>query len=105
MDEPVGHGRGQPPAGLAADVDPVFEPLGVNPLKPGATSEVVASGVQHLAGELLRLAAPWALLGLLATSLVLSGPVYEVARGVLYLVRDGEYITGSCLNINGGLYM
>ena len=29
----------------------------------------------------------------------------EIARGVLYLVRDGEYITGTCLNINGGLYM
>jgi len=29
----------------------------------------------------------------------------EIARGVLYLVRDGEYVTGTCLNINGGLYM
>jgi acetoacetyl-CoA reductase len=29
----------------------------------------------------------------------------EIARGVVYLVRDGDYITGSCLNINGGLYM
>jgi acetoacetyl-CoA reductase len=29
----------------------------------------------------------------------------EVAKGVEYLVRDGDYITGACLNINGGLYM
>jgi len=29
----------------------------------------------------------------------------EIARGVVYLVRDGGYITGTCLNINGGLYM
>ncbi len=29
----------------------------------------------------------------------------EVARGVLYLCQDGEYITGQQLNINGGLYM
>ena len=33
------------------------------------------------------------------------GEADEIARGVLYLVRDGEYITGTCLNINGGLYM
>jgi acetoacetyl-CoA reductase len=29
----------------------------------------------------------------------------DIARGVLYLVRDGDYITGTSLNINGGLYM
>jgi acetoacetyl-CoA reductase len=29
----------------------------------------------------------------------------EIARGVLYLCQDGEYITGQQLNINGGLYM
>ena len=33
------------------------------------------------------------------------GAPEEIARGVLYLVRDGEYVTGTCLNINGGLYM
>jgi len=33
------------------------------------------------------------------------GDADEVARGVEYLIRDGGYITGSCLNINGGLYM
>lgn len=29
----------------------------------------------------------------------------EIAKGVLYLVKDGGYITGQSLNINGGLYM
>jgi acetoacetyl-CoA reductase len=29
----------------------------------------------------------------------------EIARGVVYLVRDGGYITGACLDVNGGLYM
>jgi acetoacetyl-CoA reductase len=33
------------------------------------------------------------------------GHAEEIARGVLYLCRDGEYITGQQLNINGGLYM
>ncbi|MBM7364022.1 3-oxoacyl-ACP reductase [Priestia taiwanensis] len=33
------------------------------------------------------------------------GTVDEIAKGVLYLCRDGEYITGQQLNINGGLYM
>jgi NAD(P)-dependent dehydrogenase (short-subunit alcohol dehydrogenase family) len=29
----------------------------------------------------------------------------EIGRAVLYLVRDGDYITGSCLNVNGGIFM
>ncbi|MDF2608162.1 MAG: phaB [Bacillales bacterium] len=29
----------------------------------------------------------------------------EIAKGVLYLIKDGDYITGQQLNINGGLYM
>lgn len=33
------------------------------------------------------------------------GQAEEVAKGVLYLIRDGAYITGQQLNINGGLYM
>lgn len=33
------------------------------------------------------------------------GHAAEIARGVLYLCQDGEYITGQQLNINGGLYM
>ncbi|MDX6555278.1 MAG: acetoacetyl-CoA reductase [Miltoncostaeaceae bacterium] len=31
------------------------------------------------------------------------GDPEDIAKGVLYLVRDGDYITGSSLNINGGL--
>jgi len=33
------------------------------------------------------------------------GHADEIARGVLYLCQDGEYITGQQLNINGGMYM
>jgi acetoacetyl-CoA reductase len=33
------------------------------------------------------------------------GAPEEIARGVLFLCQDGEYITGQQLNINGGLYM
>jgi NAD(P)-dependent dehydrogenase (short-subunit alcohol dehydrogenase family) len=31
------------------------------------------------------------------------GTPEDVAKGVLYLVRDADYVTGSSLNINGGL--
>ena len=33
------------------------------------------------------------------------GSPEEIARGVVYLCQDGEYVTGQELNINGGLYM
>ena len=33
------------------------------------------------------------------------GTPNEIARGVVFLCQDGEYITGQQLNINGGLYM
>lgn len=33
------------------------------------------------------------------------GQPEEIARGVIYLCKDGDYITGQQLNINGGLYM
>lgn len=33
------------------------------------------------------------------------GKPEEIARGVVFLCKDGEYITGQQLNINGGLYM
>jgi len=29
----------------------------------------------------------------------------EIARAVVYLVADGDYITGQQININGGAYM
>ncbi|WHY64764.1 3-oxoacyl-ACP reductase [Neobacillus sp. SuZ13] len=33
------------------------------------------------------------------------GKPEEIARGVVFLCKDGDYITGQQLNINGGLYM
>ena len=33
------------------------------------------------------------------------GTAQEVARGVRYLILDGDYITGQTLDINGGIYM
>jgi len=33
------------------------------------------------------------------------GTPQEVARAVLFLVADGDYITGQQLNVNGGIYM
>jgi NAD(P)-dependent dehydrogenase (short-subunit alcohol dehydrogenase family) len=33
------------------------------------------------------------------------GTPQDVARGVRYLIVDGDYITGQTLNINGGIYM
>jgi acetoacetyl-CoA reductase len=33
------------------------------------------------------------------------GTPQEVAKGVRYLIVDGDYITGQTLNINGGIYM
>ena len=33
------------------------------------------------------------------------GTPQEIARAVLYLIVDGDYITGQTLNINGGIYM
>jgi acetoacetyl-CoA reductase len=33
------------------------------------------------------------------------GAPHEIARGVRYLVVDGDYITGATLNINGGAFM
>jgi acetoacetyl-CoA reductase len=33
------------------------------------------------------------------------GTPQDVAKGVRYLILDGDYITGQTLNINGGIYM
>lgn len=33
------------------------------------------------------------------------GHAGEIARAVIYLCQDGEYITGQQINVNGGLYM
>jgi acetoacetyl-CoA reductase len=29
----------------------------------------------------------------------------EVARAVVFVLAEGDYMTGTCLDINGGLYM
>jgi len=33
------------------------------------------------------------------------GAAGDVAAAVLYLVRDGDYVTGACIDVNGGLAM
>jgi acetoacetyl-CoA reductase len=33
------------------------------------------------------------------------GTAQEIARGVRYLIVDGDYVTGQTLNINGGIFM
>jgi acetoacetyl-CoA reductase len=33
------------------------------------------------------------------------GKAEEVAKAVRFLVVDGDYITGQCINVNGGMYM
>lgn len=33
------------------------------------------------------------------------GQPEEIARGIIFLCQDGDYITGQQLNINGGIYM
>ena len=34
-----------------------------------------------------------------------AGTPQDIARGVRYLIVDGDYITGATLNINGGAFM
>jgi NAD(P)-dependent dehydrogenase (short-subunit alcohol dehydrogenase family) len=29
----------------------------------------------------------------------------EIAKAVVFLVADGDYVTGQQLNVNGGIYM
>lgn len=33
------------------------------------------------------------------------GKTEEIAKAVRFLVVDGDYITGQCMNVNGGMYM
>jgi acetoacetyl-CoA reductase len=33
------------------------------------------------------------------------GKTEEIAKAVRFLVVDGDYITGQCINVNGGMYM
>lgn len=67
----------------------------VNCICPGFTETDMLRGVSDDVREKLRARIP---LGRFGTS-------DEVARAAVYLVRDGDYITGSCLNINGGIFM
>ncbi len=67
----------------------------VNCICPGFTDTDMLRGVSDDVREKLRARIP---LGRFGTS-------DEVARAAVYLVRDGDYITGSCLNINGGIFM
>jgi acetoacetyl-CoA reductase len=67
----------------------------VNCVCPGFIDTDMLRGVpEHVQGKLLA-----------RIPLGRFGDADEIARGVLYLVQDGDYITGTCLNINGGLYM
>ena len=67
----------------------------VNCVCPGFTNTDMLRGVpEHVLERLLA-----------RIPLGRFGEPDEVAGGVLYLVRDGSYITGTCLNINGGVYM
>ncbi len=67
----------------------------VNCICPGFTETDMLRGVSDDVREKLRARIP---LGRFGTS-------DEVAQAAVYLVRDGDYITGSCLNINGGIFM
>ena len=67
----------------------------VNCICPGFTDTDMLRGVSDDVREKLRARIP---LGRFGTS-------DEVAQAAVYLVRDGDYITGSCLNINGGIFM
>ena len=67
----------------------------VNCVCPGFTETDMLRGVSDDVREKLRARIP---LGRFGSS-------DEVAQAVVYLVRDGDYITGSCLNINGGIFM
>ena len=33
------------------------------------------------------------------------GKPSEIAKAVRFLAVDGDYITGQCINVNGGMYM
>jgi acetoacetyl-CoA reductase len=67
----------------------------VNCVCPGFIDTDMLRGVSEDVREKLRLRVP----------LGRFGEPDEIGRAVLYLVRDGDYITGSCLNVNGGIFM
>jgi acetoacetyl-CoA reductase len=67
----------------------------VNAVCPGFIETEMFSGMPEKAKEAVRARIP---LGRVGTP-------QEIGRAVRYLIEDGDYITGQCLNINGGLYM
>ncbi len=67
----------------------------VNAICPGFISTEMWEGMPDKVKETVLARIP---LGRVGTS-------HEVARAVRYLIVDGDYITGTTLNINGGLYM
>lgn len=67
----------------------------VNAICPGFIETDMFKGVPEKAKEAILKRIP---LGRI-------GSPQDVARGVRYLIVDGDYITGQTLNINGGIYM
>jgi acetoacetyl-CoA reductase len=67
----------------------------VNAVCPGFIETEMFSGMPEKAKEAVRARIP---LGRVGTP-------QEIGQAVRYLIEDGDYITGQCLNINGGLYM
>lgn len=67
----------------------------VNAICPGFIETDMYSGIPEKAKEAILKRIP---LGRVGTP-------HDVARGVRYLIVDGDYITGQTLSINGGIYM
>jgi NAD(P)-dependent dehydrogenase (short-subunit alcohol dehydrogenase family) len=67
----------------------------VNAIAPGFTDTGMLSTIPEDVRDQIRAKIP---LGRFAKP-------REIARAVLFLVSDGDYITGQQLNVNGGLYM
>lgn len=67
----------------------------VNTVCPGFTATEMAAKIPDDVQEAIKSKIP---LGRFAAP-------EEIARAVLFLVKDGDYITGQQINVNGGLYM
>lgn len=67
----------------------------VNTVCPGFTATEMLSKVPEDVQEKIKAKIP----------LGRFGEAEEIARAVLFLVADGDYITGQQINVNGGIYM
>ncbi len=67
----------------------------VNAIAPGFTATDMVSRIPENLQEQIKARIP----------LSRFGRPEEVARAVLFLVLDGDYITGQQINVNGGFYM